>query len=151
MREDWIPIKGGTPALHLWPEDETERATTPVERALLDYLGQQMIAAQPELDFVACFRGIRVSCREFTGYGAYLVFYREDHTGAFNIMRDDPGGSALLNWAASDQPPLLAQVYSTSSGLFLELVPIDGENWLADECREIVFADLSEVVIRPDP
>lgn len=149
MREEWIPIDGGTPKLHLWPEDDLERLTTPVERALLDFLAQQMSAAEPNLDFIACLRDIRVSCREFTGYGAYLVLYRDDQASAFNIMREDPGGCALLNWAASSRQPLLAQVYSTGLGLFLELVPVDGENWLAGECRDIVFADLNKIVILP--
>ena len=70
MREQWQPVVGGTPTLHAWPEGQREKQLTAVEKALLEATIANAARKRPELTIQANLA--ECTCREFTGYGAYL-------------------------------------------------------------------------------
>ena len=147
MREQWEPVEGGTPTLRLWSEDAHEEQLTVIERSLLEATLAKMARQDPELKNQV--KLARCTCRYFTGYGAYLDLAvsdaapRTDCVGRFF-------SHASINWTHSDRADLLTVLFFKDRRLStLEIVPSDAQGWSVAECRKILAADPSSVVIRP--
>lgn len=145
MREEWIEIEGGNPALKLWPETEVEAALRAVERALLG----ATLAEASRID-AGIHRQIEqavCACRHLTGYGMYLEIALPSDSQPSQSVRRTAGG-ATLTWRDTAKAPLAAVAFFKDGLLeFLEVFPSDGEGWSVDECRTITSASLDAVEI----
>jgi hypothetical protein len=149
MREQWKRVEGGTPALSLWPETEQEQQLTAVERSLLEATLAR--AVRNYEDLCAQIELVRCTCRDFTGYGAYLhLEVPGSLPGAASAER--AMGEARINWVSREREDLRTVVFFEHGRLAaLELYPGDGENWTVTDCREILSAHPADVVISPLP
>jgi hypothetical protein len=146
MRREQIQTAGGAVALKLWPETEQEQALTPIERAFLAATLTQLSASDPtvrnQIEHAAC------TCRHATGYGMYLELAIPSSCRASSSVKRDAGG-AILVWRGSER--MLQSIAFFKHGLldFLEIIPVDGDSWAADECLAITSARIDAVDITP--
>ena len=147
MREQWEPVEGGTPTLRLWSEDAHEEQLTVIERSLLETTLEEVAREHAELkDQVKL---ARCTCRYFTGYGAYLDLAVSDAAPRTDYANRIVS-RASINWKHSDRADLLTVLFLKDRRLStLEIVPSDAQGWSVAECRNILSADPSSVVIRP--
>jgi hypothetical protein len=148
MREEWIEVKGGRPALKLWPESAGERALQTVERALLEATLE--VAATRDQELHSQVEQAVCACRDFTGYGMFLHFVLPPDVQASQSLARTVGG-ATLTWRDSASSPLAAVAFLKAGVLeLLEIYPSDGESWTVDACRAITAAALDAVDVRAD-
>lgn len=146
MREEWKQSQDGAPTLKQWPETGQERVLKPVELAFLAATLTKLAKSGPEV--AQQIEHATYTCREMTGYGAFLELDVPDHLRSLAEIDRDQGG-AVLAWRDSSR--MLVSIAWFDKGLLvaLEMYPVYDEAWSPQECLAILSAPLEEVDITP--
>lgn len=148
MREQWKPVDGGPPTLHLWSEDQDDAALTSVECALLRATLRVQIESDPSVAIHLA--ALSIESRWFTGWGFYLNFAASPNAPTSPLLASSGIGSATITMA--DKSPLGTVCFAADGRLeYLEAFTIpshdDESSWPVEACVELLRHPLSSVSI----